>query len=75
MLSRDREQIDDAFNWLAGEARRFGGRMLPIHLTPYIMGLPYRIGALEHVLQRLTARPEAWFARGDRILDSWAAQQ
>jgi allantoinase len=69
------EQIEDAFDWLAGEAQRFGGRMLPIHLTPYIMGLPYRIGALERLLERLTARPEAWFARGDEILDSWAAQQ
>jgi allantoinase len=69
------EQIEDAFDWLAGEARRFGGRMLPIHLTPYIMGLPYRIGALEHLLRRLAVRPEAWFARGDWILDSWAAQQ
>jgi allantoinase len=69
------EQIEDAFDWLAGEAQRFGGRMLPIHLTPYIMGLPYRTGALERLLERLTARPEAWFARGDEILDSWAAQQ
>jgi allantoinase len=69
------EQIEDAFDWLADEAQRFGGRMLPIHLTPYIMGLPYRIGALEQMLQRLTARPEAWLARGDRILDCWAEQQ
>lgn len=69
------QQIEDAFDWLAAEAARYGGRMLPIHLTPYIMGLPYRIGAVEHLLDRLTARPEAWFARGDAIVGSWAAQQ
>jgi allantoinase len=69
------EQIEDAFDWLAGEAQLHGGRMLPIHLTPYIMGLPYRIGALETLLPRLTARPEAWFARGDQILNRWAEQQ
>jgi allantoinase len=69
------EQIGDAFDWLAAEAQRFGGRMLPIHLTPYIMGLPYRVGALERLLDRLTARPEAWFARGGEILDHWAEQQ
>lgn len=66
----------DAFDWLAAEAACEGGsRVLPIHLTPYIMGLPYRIGALERVLGELAARPEAWFARGDQIVESWAAQQ
>jgi allantoinase len=69
------EQMLDAFDWLATEARRFGGRMLPIHLTPYIMGLPYRISAVEAVLQALAARPEAWFARGDAIVESWEGQQ
>jgi allantoinase len=69
------QQLEDAFDWLAAEARTYGGRMLPIHLTPYIMGLPYRIGAVEALLGRLTARPEAWFARGDAIVESWGAQQ
>jgi hypothetical protein len=68
-------QLGDAFDWLAAEAQRFGGRMLPIHLTPYIMGLPYRIGAVEALLARLSARSDAWFARGDEIVDCWAAQQ
>ena len=68
-------QIEDAFDWLADEGARFGGRLLPIHLTPYIMGLPYRIDAVEALLARLTARSEPWFARGDAIVDAWAAQQ
>lgn len=70
------ESMGDAFAWLAREAAESGGgRMLPIHLTPYIIGLPYRIGALEALLTDLTKRPEAWFARGDEIVAAWAAQQ
>ena len=69
------EQAVDAFDWLTGEATRFGGRMLPLHVTPYIMGLPYRIGAFEALLAALAARPESWFAPGGKIVDAWEAQQ
>jgi peptidoglycan/xylan/chitin deacetylase (PgdA/CDA1 family) len=68
-------QMIDAFDWLADEAKTHGGRVLPLHITPYIMGLPYRIGALETLLQKLAARPEAWFATGEQIVASWEAQQ
>ena len=70
------QSLEDAFDWLATEAASSGGgRMLPIHVTPYIMGLPYRIAAFESLLARLAARPECWFARGDQIVASWEAQQ
>jgi allantoinase len=69
------EQLRDGFDWLAGEARDFGGRMLPIHVTPYIMGLPYRIGAFETLVADLAARPEAWVATGGEIVDAWEGQQ
>lgn len=69
------EQIRDAADWLTAEAREIGGRMLPLHLTPYIMGLPYRIGALEALLADLAARDEIWIATGAEIIDAWAAQQ
>lgn len=70
------QSLEDAFDWLAAEAAdQGGGRMLPIQLTPYIIGLPYRIAALERLLARLAARPEAWFARGDAIVAAWEAQQ
>lgn len=68
------QSMIDAFDWLAGEAQRFGGRMLPLHLTPYIIGLPYRIDAFERLLSTLAARPEAWFATGAEIVESWSAQ-
>lgn len=68
------QQVGDAFDWLTDEARRFGGRMLPLTLTPYITGLPYRMDAFEAVLGRLAARPEAWFATAGEIVDSWQGQ-
>jgi allantoinase len=64
------EQMLDAYDWLSGE----GGRMLPLHVTPYIMGLPYRIDAFEALLADLQKRG-AWFARGDAIVDAWESQQ
>jgi len=70
------EQLTDAFDWLAGEgATQNRGHLLPVHLTPYITGLPYRIGAIERLLADLAARPAAWFATGSEILDEWTRQQ
>ncbi len=69
------QQMRDAGDWLAKEAKAQGGRLLPLHLTPYIMALPYRIGALEDLLAGLAQRPEMWIATGGAIVDAWAAQQ
>ncbi|WP_298468681.1 polysaccharide deacetylase family protein [uncultured Erythrobacter sp.] len=70
------ESMSDAFDWLSAEATREGaGRMLPIHLTPYIMGLPYRIGALENLLADFADRSDAWFAPGCDIVAEWEKQQ
>jgi allantoinase len=65
------QQMRDAFDWLAGEG---AGRLLPLHLTPYIMALPYRISALEDLLCDLAARPQAWAATGAEIVDAWGQQ-
>jgi hypothetical protein len=67
-------QVQDAFAWLQQEAGQFGGRMLPLHLTPYIIALPYRIAAFERLLAWL-GEQGAWFARGDEIVDAWKSQQ
>jgi len=70
------ESMRDAFDWLAAEAEREGGgRMLPVHLTPYIIGLPYRIDALESLLRDISGREQAWFARGCDIVETWENQQ
>jgi len=68
------QQMRDAYGWLATEAKAHGGRMLPLHLTPYIMGLPYRIDAFEQLVRWLAEQPGTWFATGSDILDAWSAQ-
>ena len=67
-------QMLDAFRFLATEAETQGGRMLPLHITPYIIGLPYRIGAFEALLADLQGN-HAWFARGCDIVHAWERQQ
>ena len=70
------EMMRDACDWLAGEAKAQGSaRLLPIQLTPYIMGQPYRIAALEALLADFAGRDDVWFAKGSEIVDSWAGQQ
>ena len=68
------QSMSDAFEWLTDEAARYGGRMLPLHLTPYIMGLPYRIAALEALLADLAGRDACWTATGGEIVTAWEAQ-
>lgn len=67
------QQMRDAYQWLETEAETHGGRMLAMHLTPYIMGLPYRIAEFERLLAWLAGRDGAWFARGDSILEASAS--
>ncbi len=69
-----RQQVEDACAWLVDEATRFGARMLPLHVTPYIMGLPYRIGALEDLLRTLREKPEVTFLTAGEIARQTAAQ-
>lgn len=64
------EQMRDAYTLLAGEAAQCGGRMLALNVTPYVMGLPYRIGSLEVLLEWLAAQPGAAFHSLGEIADA-----
>ena len=68
------QQMQDAADWLLTEAQEQGGRMLPMHLTPYIMGLPYRISAFENLVGQLAQNTAIGIATGSEILDQWKAQ-
>jgi len=67
------QQIRDAHHWLAGEAKQYGGRLLPLHVTPYILGLPYRIGAFEGLLEWLAEQPGTSFARAGDLVGATGA--
>ena len=70
------QMMRDAFDWLATEAAQQGSaRVLPMQLTPYIMGQPFRIEALEDLLADLAGRAQAWFATGSQIISAWESQQ
>lgn len=70
------QMMRDAFDWLADEAEaQSSARVLPIQLTPYIMGQPFRIGALEDLLSDLGQRDQSWIASGSAIAEVWAEQQ
>ena len=64
------QQLEDAWDWLNSEAAQFGGRMLPIHVTPYIIGLPHRIDRFERLLRSLADRRGNWFAATDAIVSA-----
>lgn len=64
-------QIEDAFDWLIVEADRFGGRVLPFTITPYITGLPHRMDAFEQLLAKLAGSSKSWFATAGEVVDSW----
>ena len=67
------EQMMDAYTLLQGEASALGSsRMLPLNLTPYVMGLPYRIGALERLLSWLAGQHDAAFHSLGEIADGCA---
>lgn len=68
------EQVRDAFTLLSTEAARFGGRMLPLNVTPYITGLPYRMSEFDQLLQWLAAQPGHAFATGAEIAAAAGSQ-
>jgi hypothetical protein len=56
------EQMRDACQLFQQEAAQSGGgRLLTVNITPYIMGLPYRIGALEALLGWLAMQGDVGF--------------
>ncbi|WP_448580109.1 polysaccharide deacetylase family protein [Thermaurantiacus sp.] len=65
------EQVGDAAQCLASE----GGRVLSLELTPYILGLPYRIAVFEQLLDTLLARGDSCFATAGAILAAFTAQE
>ena len=68
------QQLLDACDWLSAEAATYGGRVLPIHLTPYISALPYRIAAIDALVAQLAGRDDTWIATGAQIVESWSGQ-
>ena len=69
------EQIQDAFTVLYNEADQYGGRVLSLALTPYLIGMHYRIKYLDELLGWIMNHDDVWVANGSEILDAWKDQQ
>ena len=65
------DQLVDQFDLLYEEAGAQGGRIMAIALHPFVIGQPYRIGALERALAHFMRHPGVWPATGAEILDAW----
>ncbi|RMF10425.1 MAG: polysaccharide deacetylase [Alphaproteobacteria bacterium] len=68
------EQVLDAARRLRREAEKYGGRVLHLSLTPYVIGQPFRIAILEHLLEALVAEGGIWSATGGEIHSAWRDQ-
>ncbi|MCC6433481.1 MAG: polysaccharide deacetylase family protein [Acidimicrobiales bacterium] len=47
------------------------GRLLVLTLRPWLIGQPFRIGALESALRAVMSLPHIWAARGSDIVDAF----
>jgi len=70
-----RDQLCDQFDVLYRESQTQGGRIMAIALHPWVIGQPYRIGALEQALAHIMRHRGVWAATGSEILDAWTASQ
>ncbi len=70
-----RDQLCDQFDVLYRESATQGGRVMAISLHPWVIGQPYRIGALEEALRHIMGHAGVWAATGAEILDAWTAAQ
>ena len=66
-----RDQLCDQFDLLYRESATQGGRIMAISLHPWVIGQPYRMGALEEALAHIMRHKGVWAATGSEILDAW----
>lgn len=64
-------QIAAAFDCLDAEAREMGGRILSLSLSPWVIGQPSRIAALDRLLELFLSRDGVAGATGAAICAAW----
>jgi peptidoglycan/xylan/chitin deacetylase (PgdA/CDA1 family) len=69
------DQVLQAFARLSAEADEHrSGRILSLSITPWILGYPHRIAALERLLGRVLDSGSVWHANGMEIVDIFRKQ-
>lgn len=67
------QQVIDACDFLLGEARQRGGRMLALSLHPWVLGQPHRMKHLEAVLEYVGGQADVWSAGAGEALDAFTS--
>ena len=67
-IDRYAAMIVETFDVLYREGAQ-NGRLLVLHLHPWLIGQPFRIGALERALDHIVSRQGVWAATGGAIVD------
>lgn len=67
------QMVVDAFDRLYADGAH-SGRLLVLNLHPWIIGQPYRIGALDDALKHIVRHEGVWAATGGEIVD-WYLRQ
>jgi allantoinase len=67
-IDRYREMIKETFETLYSEGAT-NGRLLVLHLHPWLIGQPFRIGCLDDALGHIMHRRGVWAATGSEIID------
>ncbi len=69
------EELLDHFRLLYREAEKHGGRIVSLSLTPWLIGVPHRIGVLEQALDSMLRHEGVWPATSGEILAAVKQQQ
>ena len=73
-IDRYAAMIEETFDTLYREGAQ-NGRLLVLHLHPWLVGQPFRIGALERALGHIVSRAGVWTATGSAIVDWYRRAQ
>ena len=68
-------EIADHFRLLYREAGKHGGRVVTLTLTPWWIGVPHRIGALERALDIMLGHAGVWSATAGEVIAAFKAQE
>jgi peptidoglycan/xylan/chitin deacetylase (PgdA/CDA1 family) len=69
-IDRYTAMITETFDTLYREGAHTG-KLLVLHLHPWLIGQPFRIGSLEQALRHITRHSAVWSAPGTAIIDHY----
>lgn len=71
-IERYRQLLEEGFEVLHADGAA-NGRMLVLHLHPWLIGQPFRIAALDRALGKILSHDQVWAAKGSEIVQWYKA--